>query len=199
MNVSDNLIESCKLNNRKSQQDLYKLLLPYLRAVAYRYLRDTSFVKDVLQESFVKIFKNIHQYNPNKAPLKNWAAQIVVNDCLNYNKRIIGEANEEFDLNKHEIICLPQVVEESTDEHLLVILKQMPVNYFAVFNLYVIDGYKHLEIAKMLGITITLSRKRLSRAREWLKKTFNSKDKTDQASQTITLPKNKKQDETYRK
>jgi len=148
-------------------------------------------VKDVLQESFVKIFKHIDRYDPNKAPLNKWAAKIVVNDCFNYNKRVIGIPNEEFDTTQHEIVCLPQVMKDLSNEHLLFILKQMPNGYFEVFNLFVIDGYKHEEIAKMLGITEALSRKRLSRARDWLKKTF--RDKTQAESDVISFPKTLKQ------
>lgn len=191
MQINLNLIQSCKSQNRLAQKQLYQLLLPYLRAVASRYLRDTSFVKDVLQESFVKIFRYIDRYDPNKAPFDKWAAKIVVNDSLNYNKRVIGTPNEEFDTTKHDIICLPQVMKNLSDEHLLFILKQMPKNYFEVFNLFVIDGYKHDEIAEMLDIAEALSRKRLSRAREWLKKTFRDKNQVE--SDIISYPKSLKQ------
>ncbi len=191
MQINQDLIQSCKSHNRMAQKQLYQLLLPYLRAVASRYLRDTSFVKDVLQESFVKIFKHLDRYDPNKAPLNKWAAKIVVNDCLNYNKRVIGIPNEEFDTTQHEIVCLPQVMKDLSDEHLLFILKQMPNGYFEVFNLFAIDGYKHDEIAQMLGITEALSRKRLSRARDWLKKRF--RDKTESEADVISFPKTLKQ------
>jgi len=191
MQINNDLIQSCKSQNRMAQKQLYQLLLPYLRAVASRYLRDTSFVKDVLQESFVKIFKHLDRYDPNKAPLNKWAAKIVVNDSLNYNKRVIGIPNEEFDTTQHEIVCMPQVMKDLSDEHLLFILKQMPKGYFEVFNLFVIDGYKHDEIAQMLGITEALSRKRLSRARDWLKKIF--RDKTEPESDIISFPKTSKQ------
>ncbi|MEM1319162.1 MAG: sigma-70 family RNA polymerase sigma factor [Bacteroidota bacterium] len=184
MHISDELIQSCKLQNRRAQKQLYELLLPYLRAIASRYLRDTSYVKDALQESFVKVFKHLDQYDPQKAALHKWAAKIVVNACLNYNKRIIGTANEELDPTKHEIICFPQVMKDLSDEHVLFILKQMPLGYFEVFNLFVIDGYHHDEIAELLQITEGLSRQRLSRARAWLKKTF--RDKAD--FKTSSLP-----------
>ena len=191
MYIKEDLINSCKSKNRVAQKQLYKLLLPYLRAVAQRYLRDTSYVKDVLQESFIKIFKNIDRYDFNKAPINKWAAKIVVNDCFNYNERVIGNSKEEFDNTQHEIICFPQVIKDLTDEHLLYILKQMPKGYFEVFNLFAIDGYNHEEISKMLRITVATSRKRLSRSRAWLKKTFRDDSKLE--SHLISLPKKYKQ------
>ncbi len=175
MQIDDHLIKSCKSQNKIAQRQLYELLLPYLRAVANRYLRDTSYTKDVLQVSFVKIFKNIDTYDPNKAPLNKWAAKIVVNNCFNYNDRVIGIPKEEFVAIQHESATSPQIMKDLSDEHLLFILKQMPKGYFEVFNLFAIDGYKHEEIATMLGITEALSRKRLSRARSWLKKIFYEK------------------------
>ena len=162
--------------DRKAQKQLYGLLLPYLRAIASRYLRDTSFVKDVLQESFVKIFKNIEHYDANKAPLKQWAARITINSSINYNKRVIGTPSEEFIIEKHQRAVEPGVLQKFTDENLLAILKKMPGNFFEIFNLSVIDGYSHAEIAVMLNINESLSRKRLSRAKLWLKKTFHEKN-----------------------
>lgn len=168
MQISPTLIRSCTNRDRKAQQQLYELLLPYLRAVANRYLRDTSFWKDVLQEGFVKIFRNMDKYDHQKAPFQQWAAKVVINTCLNYNSRII-ERFDPFSLANHDRPVPPSVAQDFSDEHLLSILKMMPNGYFEVFNLYVIDGFGHDEIAQMLGIAPTLSRQRLVRAKNWLK------------------------------
>lgn len=176
MQISDKLIKSCAAQNRKAQKQLYDLLLPYLRAVANRYLRDTSFVKDVLQESFIKIFKNLDSYDFNKAPIKQWAARITINCSINYNKRVIGIPKEEFVVEKHQTEAASVTLQSLTDEDLLRILKKMPAGFFEIFNLYVIDNYTHAEIAKMLNINESLSRQRLSRAKSWLKKKFNEKN-----------------------
>ena len=73
MKISKDILKACCNNDRVAQKQVYELLLPYLRAVAKRYLRDASFVKDVLQESFYKIFKNLDSYDPQRAPLNFWA------------------------------------------------------------------------------------------------------------------------------
>ena len=176
MQIDINLIKSCISKNRKAQKQLYLLLLPYLRAVANRYLRDTSYVKDVLQESFVKVFENIDKYDIQKAPFKQWAAKITINNCLNYNKRVIGIPKDELIVEQHDTFILPSIIKNLSRENLLFVLKQMPEGYFEVFNLYVIDGYAHDEIAQILNINEALSRKKLSRARVWLKKTFQGKN-----------------------
>lgn len=175
MQIDNSLIKACVSQNRKAQKQLYESLLPYLRAIACRYLKDTSYVKDVLQESFVKIFKSMDQYDFNKAPLKHWAARITINHCLNYNKRVIGAPKEEFTVASHDAAMIPAAEQGWTDEKLLFLLKKMPEGYFEVFNLFVIDGYSHQEIADLLGVHEALSRKRLSRAKNWLKTNFTKK------------------------
>lgn len=172
MSINQKLLEGCKSGDRIAQKQLYLKLLPYLRAVANRYLRDSSFIKDALQESFIKIFGKLEYYDPERAPLNKWAAKIVVNVCFNFNKRIIGDEKEEIEDFSNEIICLPQIYSQLSNEYLLLILKKMPQSYYEVFNLNVIDGYSHEEIGVMLQISVALSRKRLSRAREWIKKTL---------------------------
>ena len=168
----DEIIKACKSQDKSAQKQLYQLLLPYLRAIAFRYLRDTSFLKDALQESFVKVFLGIDAYDAKKAAIKHWAARITINVCINYNQRVIGTPNEELVPLKHEKGVDPMVYQEISDEYFLKILKAMPENYAEVFNLFVIDDFDHRQIAELLGISEELSRKRLSRARSWLKKTF---------------------------
>jgi len=170
MEIDKKLIASCIAQERAAQKELYQLLLPYLRGIANRYLRDTSYEKDALQESYLKIFKSIDQYDFDLAPLPVWAGRITINQCINYNKRVIGIPNEELKVEQHEASSRPAVLEKWSNENMLYILKQMPIGYYEVFNLFVIDGYSHEEIADLLGISEVLSRKRLSRSRTWLKK-----------------------------
>lgn len=172
MLVSKKLVDLCLSQNRAAQKQMYELLLPYLRAIASRYLIDTSYTKDVLQESFVKIFRSISHYNFEKAPFKQWAARITINNCLNYNKRVIGVPIEELVVAKHQGMVFPAVSEKWSTENMLLLLKQMPEDYFEVFNLNIIDGYSHAEISELLNISEDLSRKRLSRGKTWLKNFF---------------------------
>jgi len=171
MEINKQLIQACQAKDRAAQKALYLALLPYLRAVINRYLRDNSYEKDALQESFVKIFRSIDKYDPAKAPVKNWAARIVINTCLNYNERVIGLPAEEFIAETHDSENAEEIkLDKITDEKMLNVLKAMPQGYFEVFNLFVIDEYSHKEIAKMLNIAEAVSRKKLSRAKNWLRK-----------------------------
>lgn len=112
MQVDHGLIKSCVAQNRKAQKQLYEQLLPYLRAIASWYLRDTSYVKDALQESFIRIFKNMDRYDSNKASLSQWAARITINRCLSYNKQVIGYPKEELSLSNHDSPVLPAAIQQ---------------------------------------------------------------------------------------
>lgn len=176
MNIDPKLIKACQAKNREAQQQLYFTLLPYLRAVVNRYLRDVSYEKDALQESFVKVFKSIDRYDPKRVPVQNWAARIVINTCLNFNERVIGLPDEEFVSEVHETEEEAVNFEKITDEKMLNILKKMPKGYFEIFNLFVIDEYSHKEIAEMLNIAEAVSRKKLSRAKNWLRTAHSNRD-----------------------
>ncbi len=153
--------------------------MPYLRAVTRRYLRDPLYEKDVLQESFVKIFKSLQDYDPNKGTLKKWATRVVINTCFNYNDRIIKQPIETWDATKYDIAASLDQPKVLTDEQLLALLRAMPSDYARVFMLFIIEEYSHEEIAEMIGISQSLCRKRLSRAKVWLKKTIlNPSDST---------------------
>lgn len=175
MEINKALIKNCLAQKPIAQRELYDLLVPYLRAIANRYLRNESYSLDALQESFIKIFRSLEKYDSEKSPFKLWAARIVINTCINYNKRIIGQPTDEFKPELQDISINFTDFSIFTDEHLLAILKQMPDKYYEVFNLSIIDGYSHAEIAEILKISEVNSRKQLSRARKWLLDVFKDK------------------------
>lgn len=166
--ISSELIRRCKLEDRRSQKELYLLLLPYLRATCYRYTTKKADLKDILQEAFLLIFRKINQFDSNKGNFHSWAARIAINTTFNYNKRVSVNNEDEFKLQYHEHTVEPEVYKKLSDEELMEMMNAMPKNYFDVFNLYVIDEYQHDEIAALLKISPALSRKRLSRAKQWL-------------------------------
>ncbi len=167
MHIPAPLIEQCLDNQRDAQKKLYHALLPYLRAIGMRYIKNPSLINDVLQESFVKLFKRMHQYDSKKGRFHKWASRILINTVLTYNDRIDFEY-QSFDIQKHDLGHLPEILSVFSDEMVLSFLRKMPFDWYEVFNLHVIDGFNHQEISEFLGISNALSRKRLSRARSWL-------------------------------
>ena len=185
MNISVELIKQCKLNDRRSQKELYLQLLPYLKAVCKRYIIKKEDLMDALQESLVLIFKKIDQYDSSKGSFHSWAVRIAINATFNYNRRVSVNNEDEFQLDYHDVGEEPEVFRNMSDEELFDLMKRMPRSYFEVFNLFVIDCFEHEEIANLLGISITLSRKRLSRGRYWLKNAIIKNSKIADKSITI--------------
>jgi len=145
------------------------MLLPYLNVICQRYLNNQSERSDVLQETFISLFKNLHQFDVNKASFKTWATRIAINYCLKNNERGKRNTTQELIVPLHEPKLNPSVLQKLSNEELLLWMKKMPENYYAVFNLFVADGFNHQEIAELLKISESLSRQRLSRAKAWLK------------------------------
>ena len=144
--------------------------MPYLNVICKRYLVNESDLKDALQDTFINIFKSLRQFDVERASFKTWATRIAINCCLKKNAKHKAQATQEFIVDLHEATISPKVLDSLSNAEIIQWLKRMPAQYFEVFNMYVIDGFSHPEIAETLGIEESLSRQRLSRGRAWLKK-----------------------------
>jgi RNA polymerase sigma-70 factor (ECF subfamily) len=167
------LIQRCLKNDRRAQKELYDRYAPVLYAVIRRYIRDEFTAEDILIESFVKIFGRLRQFQ-EKGSFEGWMKRIAVNESLMYLRK-----NNVFHLTiESDNIVLPYEanIEENLDfEILLQALDLLPVGYRTVFNLYALEGYKHKDIAKELGISINTSKSQLRLARERLQKIMKKK------------------------
>ncbi len=176
--ITNLMIEQCKANNRASQKQLYHMLLPYLSPVCKRYLNDSTFLNDVLQETFILIFTKLHQFDFDKGKFKTWAIKISINCCLKQNQKFARVKElEQDDLVLRKNSIHPKVLHKYSNDEIMQFLKRMPEQYFQVFNLFVLDGFSHKEIAELLDINDALSRKRLSRAKAWLEKRWVAQKK----------------------
>lgn len=165
--MTDNLLHECKKNNTLAQEQLYKLLAPKLFAVCLKYSRNYEEAQDNLQESFLLIFEKLKQFK-NEGSFEGWAKRLVVNYVLQqYRKQgVFLELVSDKLPNVEEV----EIDDESVSmEFLLKIIQELPDRYRLVFNLYVVDGYSHKDIAKMLEITDGTSKSNLARAKMILK------------------------------
>ena len=162
----EQLIYDCRDNDTKAQEQLYKLLSPKLFSVCLKYSRNYVEAEDNLQDGFLIIFSKIGQFN-FKGSFEGWAKRVMVNNILQkcrgssvfeiVNDNIPDEAEVEID------------DENVTLEFLMKIIQELPDRYRLVFNLYVMDGYSHKEIADMLDITTGTTKSNLARAKMILK------------------------------
>ncbi len=162
----EQLIKRCKKKNAKAQEQLYRLYCSKLFSICLKYSSDYSSAEDTLQDAFITIFDKINQYK-NTGSFEGWIKRVTINTALQkYRKQKVFEiVNEE----QIEDIAVEISEEEISLDYLLSIIQQLPDRYRLVFNLYVLDGYSHKEVAEMLEISIGTSKSNLARARYILK------------------------------
>jgi len=177
----EQLIENCKSNDTKAQSELYKLFSSKLFTVCLKYSRNYVEAEDNLQDAFLTIFKKIEQYE-NKGSFEGWLKRVTINTVLQQYR------NEKvFDIISETIVDEVEIEVDEDDlsiDYLLKIIQELPDRYRLVFNMYVLDGYSHKDIAEMLGINIGTSKSNLARARQILKQTIEDY-KTTQRLQSL--------------
>jgi RNA polymerase sigma factor (sigma-70 family) len=174
------IIECCKENNREGQQELYRLLYSYAYGITYRYAKDEQEANALTNDSFLKVFKNIHLCRLDKSTnvvnsFKGWFRTIIVNTCID--KYRSNKHSKVFDIATQ--YTLADSGENGEDKlsykEIIMAVKQLSPAYKTVFNLHVIDGLSHDEIGKLLGISTGTSKSNLSKAREHLRNILEQK------------------------
>ena len=167
MMTEQELIKGCKAKNRTAQKELYEQYAPILLGICRRYVRQQEDAEDVLLESFYKIFSNIGQYE-GKGSFEGWMKRISVNESLMFLRRK-HNFNLSIESNHLNIAEDSVSVEEQLfEQDILEVLDSLPTGYRTIFNLYVVDGLKHREIADKLGISINTSKSQLIQAKRKL-------------------------------
>ena len=163
----EEILMECIKNNHKAQKLLYEKYAPALLGICIRFTRNREEAEDILQEGFIKIFYNIHNYK-GKSSLMSWMRRIVINTAITMYHRNLKHKHhydvEDFRERNVGEIDLNDI--EFTREELFNIIRELPAGYRMVFNLYAVEGYKHKEIAKKLEIDINTSKSQYSRAKK---------------------------------
>ncbi|MBK0379810.1 RNA polymerase sigma factor [Mucilaginibacter segetis] len=167
------LWEGCLRNDRKQQEMLYKLLAPKMLAVCMRYAKDKDEAQDILQEGFIKMFKNMHNYRGDGS-LEGWIRRIMVHAAISRYRKAKNTVLVE-DFADSNINGGTSYNANSLEvKELMKLIRQLPDTYRSVFNMYAIEGYSHQEIGNSLGMSELLSRTTLHRARTILKNKISS-------------------------
>lgn len=162
----EQLIQKCKKNDTKAQSELYHLYSRTLFAICLKYSRHHAEAQDNLHDAFMTIFKKIGQYK-NKGSFEGWLKRITINTALQRyrDKGFLELVNE----NTIEDVAVDVNDENISLDFLLQCIQELPDRYRLVFNLYVLDGYSHKEVAELLNISTGTTKSNLSRARLILK------------------------------
>lgn len=168
------LIKGCIDGNRIMQRHLYDTFAPKMYGVCLRYAGNENDANDILQEGFIKVFKNLAKFR-SEGSFEGWVRRIFVNTAIEqYRKKVklynVTEAQENY-IEDTDLTVLDKL---ATND-IMKIINELSPGYKAVFNMHVIEGYSHKEIADMLGITEGTSKSQLARAKGVLKKLIENR------------------------
>lgn len=161
------LIQDCIKEKNSAQKYLYDYYSPKMYYVCLRYARHSSEAQDMLQDGFIKIFDNISSFKSNGS-FEGWIRRIVVNTALNYCRKSSFKQEQLGIEDYQDKVVNSKAISNMGEKELLEIIQQLPDGYRMVFNLSVIEGYCHKEIAEMLNITESTSRSQLAKSRKWM-------------------------------
>ena len=168
------LVKECLKGNVQAQRQLYNQYADYMMGVCFRYTKSQTDAEDVLQEGFMRVFTNLHQYRGD-GELGAWIRRIMVHCSINYLKKNVHYRNDMVFMEP----SLHPVSTETPDvkinaKQLAELIRQLPPGYQTIFNLYAVEGYNHVEIGKIFGIKESTSRSQYARARalliQWMDK-----------------------------
>lgn len=161
------LIEGCIRGDRKMQRELYERFAPKMYGVCLRYAGNAEEAEDILQEGFIKVFRKIASYR-GEGSFEGWIRRIFVNTAIEYyRKKIYLQPITEHEENTVEGKYL-SVLDNLAEKDIIKLVQQLSPGYRTVFNMYVVEGYTHKQIADLLGISEGTSKSQLSRAKQIL-------------------------------
>lgn len=163
----EQLIKNCVKQNAEAQSQLYKQYASKLFSLCLKYSKNYAEAEDNLHDAFITIFNKIGQYN-NKGSFEGWLKRIAINTTLQGYRKDVGV----YDIvNEGQIEDVTVAIddEDVNIDFLLNIIQELPDRYRLIFNLYVLDGYSHVEISELINISTGTSKSNLARARLILK------------------------------
>jgi RNA polymerase sigma-70 factor (ECF subfamily) len=172
MEIQQDVIDRCLKGDKKAEHELYQLLYSFLMSICRRYVRQDEKAREMLNIGFCRLLININKYRP-VAPFQYWARTVMVNVILNeLKKEKVHYGNFSYVEQYHEddnYAALNDAIKNFDMAHIVKQIEKLPAANRQVFNLFIIDGYSHKEIAAFLGISEGTSKWHLNAAREKLK------------------------------
>ncbi len=171
------LAEACVKGDYRAQKKLYHLYAPQMMGVCMRYSEGIADAEDILQEGFIKVFEHLNSYTGSGA-LGGWIRRIMINTAL---QRYRENKNVHMVRLDDSAVHLMEVSDDALERlsagELLIKIQQLPIGFRTVFNLYAIEGYKHQEIAAMLGINEGTSKSQYSRSKALLREMIENENR----------------------
>lgn len=164
------LIELAVENNRHAQHQIYTKFSPKMLSVCRQYIKDLHQAEDVMITAFMKVFTNLKNFE-HKGSFEGWIRRIMINECISYirvKKKVSFIEDENYFEDRYN-----HIESQFSVDDIQFLIDNLPDGYRMVFNLYCIEGFKHHEIATLLGINEGTSKSQLSHARKMLQEQIN--------------------------
>lgn len=161
-------------NNRYAQQQIFAKYAPKMLSVCRQYVKDIHKAEDVMITAFMKVFTNLESFSHNGS-FEGWIRRIMINECISFLRvqKKVNYSEDEYFFEE----SFNEIDQQFSVEQIQSLIDALPDGYKMVFNLYAIEGYKHQEIATMLGISEGTSKSQLSHARKMLQQQIISLEK----------------------
>ncbi len=175
--ILDDIVKKCVKGDRKSQQKLYEIFYSKMMGVCYRYTNNAEDAKDILQDGFVKVYNNLKKYN-FKGSLEGWIRRIMVNTAIDHYRKHkdVFLVDDDYILENSKVEKADTIYSQFGESVIMNAIQSLSPAYKTVFNLSVIEGYQHKEIAEKLNISEGTSKSNLAKAKKNLKKILQAKE-----------------------
>ena len=170
----EHIIKACLRHDLHAQKELYLRYVDRLYYVVLRYVNDPFYIENILQDIFLKVFKNLHQFDSEKGRFEAWIKTIAIREAINHcKKKFIRFQPIESLYGLTDDKGFKQILEKLEAEEILDVISKIPDKYRLIFNMYEIDGYSHKEICQVLKINESTSRSYLTRAKQLIRAQLN--------------------------
>ncbi len=181
------MLAGCIKNNATAQEALYNRFSPRMLGVCYRFAKNREDAEDMLQEGFIKVFTQIHQYR-NEGALEGWIRRIIVHTCINILKKNKKFSDSVDIIHANSVHVREEIIPSIMQAKQVVeCIRTLPIGYRTVLNLYAIEGFSHKEIAGMLDIEESTSRSQYTRAKAMLEEILIKKKIIQKQQKKTTL------------
>jgi len=171
LSSEDQLVKACLKGNAQQQRNLYQKYKVNLFMLCLRYAKNRAEAEDFLQDGFIKIFQDLHQFNSDRGSLSAWTRRVVLNVIFQYlRKKRIEYSSASIEDYSNLLSSTHDVLSDMSAQELMEVIQKLPMGYRVVFNMYILDGYTHKEIAEELGVSVSTSKSQLHKAKTYLRR-----------------------------
>ncbi|AWV99585.1 RNA polymerase sigma factor [Arcticibacterium luteifluviistationis] len=160
----DEILDGCLKKRSSAQKHLYERFYGFAKSIALRYASSSDEVQEMMNDGFLKIFSKLELYDRNQS-FEAWFKTVMVRTCIDYYRKNHSRVGMVDIDDLHYLSYDDNLLAKLSAEEILDLMKHLPPSYRAVFSLFIVEGYSHAEIGKMLGINEGTSRSNLSKAR----------------------------------